>query len=128
MSRNIVHNGGPDDVMPWTNGTGSAVSAGSVVLLTNCIGIALVDIPAGAVGSVAVGGVVRDVPKATGHAWAQGEKLIWDVSASKFDYSGASPAAGDVTGGAVAWLSAASGDTTGVIKLTPGNTDVASSS
>ncbi|MGN6518757.1 MAG: capsid cement protein [Dokdonella sp.] len=124
MSKNIVHEGGPGSVMPWTNGTGSDVAAGAIVALKNCIGIALVAIANGAVGSVAVEGVVRDVPKATGHAWAQGEKLIWDVSVSKFDYSGATPATGDITGAAVAWLVAGSSDTTGVIKLTPGNTTV----
>ena len=121
MSRNIVHEGGPGSVMPYTNSTGSAIAVGAVVTLKHCIGIALVDIADGAVGSVAVDGVVRDLPKATGHAWAQGEKLVWDVSAGKFDYSGATPATGDITGGAIAWLVAASGDTTGVIKLTPGN-------
>jgi predicted RecA/RadA family phage recombinase len=124
MSRNIVHEGGPGTVMPWTNGSGSDVAAGALVKLANTIGIALADIASGAVGSVAIGGVVRDVPKATGHAWAQGEKLIWDVSVSKFDYSGATPATGDVTGAAIAWLVAGSSDTTGVIKLTPGNTTV----
>jgi len=121
MSKNIKHEGGPGSVMPWTNNTGSAVAAGAVVALKHCVGIALVDIANGAVGSVAVGGVVTGVAKATGHAWAQGEKLNWDVSASAFDYSGATPATGDITGGAVAWLAAASGDTTGDVKLTPGN-------
>jgi predicted RecA/RadA family phage recombinase len=121
MSKNMVHEGGPGSVMPWTNSTGSDVAAGAVVALKHCVGIALVAIANGATGSVAVGGVVRDVPKATGHAWAQGEKLNWDVSAGAFDYSGATPATGDITGAAVAWIAALSGDTLGVIKLTPGN-------
>lgn len=124
MSRNIVHQGGPDDVMPYTNVTGGDLAAGAVVKLKNSIGICLVAIANGAVGSVAVGGVIRDVPKVSGTAWLQGEKLIWDVSAGKFDASSATPATGDVTGGAIAWLAAASADTTGVIKLTPGNTTV----
>jgi predicted RecA/RadA family phage recombinase len=122
MSKNIVHEGGPGSVMPWTNNTGSDVAAGAVVALKHTIAIALVAIANGAVGSVAVGGVVSGVVKATGHAWAQGEKLNWDVSASAFDYSGATPATGDITGGVIAWLAAASGDTTGTVKLTPGNT------
>lgn len=122
MSNNIVHEGGPGSVMPWTNGTGAAVVSGAVVKLANSLGIALVDIADGATGSVAVEGVVRDVPKVTGAAWAQGEKLQWDVSASKFANSAATPATGDVTGGAIAWLAAASADATGTIKLTPGNT------
>lgn len=121
MSKNIVHQGGPADVMPWTNGTGAAVAAGAVVKAKHTIGIALVDIADGAVGSIAIGGVVSNVAKTTGVVWVQGEKLIWDVSASKFDTTAATPAAGDVTGGAIAWIAAASGDTTGSIRLTPGN-------
>jgi predicted RecA/RadA family phage recombinase len=122
MSRNIVHEGGPSDVIPWTNGTGSAVAAGAVVVLKHTIGIALVDIPNGAVGSVAIGGVISGVAKVNTTAWLQGEKLLWDVSAAKFDNSAATPATGDIMGGAIAWLAAGSSDTTGSIKLTPGNT------
>jgi predicted RecA/RadA family phage recombinase len=124
MSKNIVHEGGPGSTMPWTNGTGSDVAAGAVVVLKHSIGIALVDIADGDIGSVAIGGVVRDVAKVTGAAWLQGEKLQYDVSASKFAGSGATPATGDITGGAIAWLAAGSSDATGVIKLTPGNTDI----
>lgn len=122
MSRNIVHEGGPCTAMPYTNTTGAAIAAGAVVLLKHSLGIALVDIGVGAIGTVAIGGVVRDVAKVTGAAWVQGEKLQWDVSASKFAGSGATPATGDITGAAIAWLAAASGDALGVIKLTPGNT------
>lgn len=122
MSRNIVHEGGPSDVMPYTNITGVAIAAGAVVALKHSLGIALVDIAIAGIGSVAVGGVVRDVVKTIGAAWLQGEKLQWDVSATKFAGSGATPATGDITGGCIAWLAAASGDALGVIKLTPGNT------
>ena len=125
MSKNIVHEGGPGSVMPWTNGTGAAVACGALIKLANSLAIALVDIADGDTGSVAICGVVRDVPKVAGNTWAQGEKLIYDVSASALDHSGATPATGDVTGGAIAWLAAAAGDTTGTIKLTPGNTAIA---
>lgn len=123
MSRNIVHQGGPAGVMPWTNNTGSDVAVGAVVVLKHCLGIALVSIKNGAVGSVAVEGVVSGVAKVTGRAWAQGEKLVFDVDSGSgaFDNSTITAATGDVTGGAIAWLAAASGDTTGTIKLTPGN-------
>lgn len=124
MARNIVHQGGPADVMPWTNGTGSKVTSGSVVKAKHTIGIALVDIADGAVGSVAIGGVVSGVAKVTGGAWLQGEKLYYDVSASKFDNSAATPATGDIGGAAIAWIAAASADATGSIKLTPGNTSI----
>lgn len=122
MARNIMHEGSESDVMPFTNTTGSAITAGAVVKLKHAIGVALADIAVNATGSVAVEGVILNVPKVTGTAWAQGEKLVWDSSAGKFDGSAATPATGDVTGGAIAWLAAASADAVGVIKLTPGNT------
>jgi predicted RecA/RadA family phage recombinase len=124
MSKNIVHQGGPGSVMPWTNNTGSAVAAGALIIAANTVGVALVNIANGDVGSVAIEGVVSGVAKATGTAWAQGEKLLWDNSATKFDSGSATAAANDVAGGAIAWIAAASGDTTGTIKLTPGNTGV----
>lgn len=123
MSNNIIHEGNAGNVVTWTNG-GTAVLAGAIVVLTNCIGIALVDIANGASGAVAIEGVVSGMPKVTGNAWEQGEKLNWDVSAAAFDYSGATPATGDITGGAIAWAAAASADTTGTIKLTPGNSTI----
>jgi predicted RecA/RadA family phage recombinase len=124
MSRNIVHEGCESDVMPFTNNTGADIAAGAVVKMSHSIGIALVDIAQNATGSVAVEGVILNAPKTTGQTWAQGEKLQWDVSASKFANSAATPATGDITGAVIAWLAAASGDDTGVIKLTPGNTTV----
>jgi len=30
--KNIVHEGGPGSVMPWTNNTGNAVAAGALVI------------------------------------------------------------------------------------------------
>jgi len=128
MAKNIVHEGGPGSVMPWTNNTGSVVASGALVIAGNTIGVALVNIANGDVGSVAIEGVVSGVPKTAGHAWGQGEKVLWDSSAAAFDYRSATPAANDVAGGAIAWIAAASGDTTGTIKLTPGNTAVGADS
>lgn len=108
--------------MPWTNGTGSAVVSGQVVAVGNTIGIAVGDIAAGASGELAIEGVFSDIPKVTAAVFAQGEKLIWDASAAKFDDSAATPAAGDITGGAVAFVAGANLETTCTIKLTPGNT------
>lgn len=122
MAKNTVHQGGPSGVMPWTNNTGSDVAAGTVVVAKHTLAVTLVAIKNGAVGSVAVEGVFT-VPKVAGNAWAQGEKLIYDIDSGSgaFENSAATPATGDVTGGAIAWLDAASGDTSGVVKLTPGN-------
>jgi hypothetical protein len=57
--------------------------------------------------------------------FVKGEKLVFDVSAGAFDDSLASPASGDVTGGAVAWEAGANTETTCTVKLTPGNSAVA---
>lgn len=101
--------------------TAGAVAVGAVVPLQHGVGIAL----RAAAGSgetipVALEGSFT-VPKATGRAWVQGEKLVWDASTSTFDTTALTLATGDLTGCGLAMAAAASGDTTGVIKLTPGN-------
>ena len=121
MAKNYVTDG---KHLPWTNTTGSAVASGQVIALGHTLGVALVAIAAGATGSVAVEGVFT-VPKVSGAVFAQGEKLVFDVSANgglgAFDDSAATPATGDITGGAVAWEAGADGQTTTTVKLTPGN-------
>lgn len=108
------------DVLDWTNGTGSAVASGDVVEIKHALGVALTDIANGAVGAVAIEGCFT-VPKVSGAVWVVGEKLIWDTSANAFDDSAATPASGDITGGAIAMAAGADGETTAVVKLTPGN-------
>lgn len=123
MATNLVQE---DGVKLWTNGTGSAVSSGGVVVAGNMIGVALVDIANGATGSVdfTPGRVFSGIPKVTAAVFVVGEKLIWDTSAGKFDDSAATPATGDVTGAVVAWVAGTSSDTTCTIMLTPGNSTV----
>ena len=96
------------------------VTAGDVVLMGHTVGIALTSGVSGDTIAVGVDGVF-EVPKTTGSAWVQGNKLLWDVSATKFDVYGATPAAGDVMGAAVVAAAATSGATTGYVLLTPGN-------
>lgn len=94
------------------------ISSGDVVVIGNIIGVALVDIANGSTGSVAIEGVFT-VPKVSGAVISQGESLTYDVSASAFDDSSATPASGDVTGPpAVAVEDGASGETTLAVKLT----------
>lgn len=123
MAKNFVTEG---KVIPWTNGTGSAVASGQVVKVGHMLGVALVAIASGASGSVAVEGVFSGVPKVSGAVFVKGEKLVFDVSQGSgvgaFDDSSATPASGDITGGAVAWEAGSDGQTTCTIKLTPGNT------
>lgn len=108
------------NAISWTNG-GTAVSAGDIVKMSHMLGVAAVDIANGATGSVFVEGVFSAIPKVSAAVFAQGEKLIWDVSAGKFDDAAATPASGDVTGAAIAWVAGANAETTCTIKLTPGN-------
>lgn len=123
MAKNYESDG---NTIQWTNGTGAAVASGQLVKVgPSMLGVALVALANGATGSVAVEGVFSGVPKVSAAVFAQGEKLIWDVSANgalgAFDDSAASPATGDVTGGAIAWAAGANTETTCTVKLTPGN-------
>jgi len=99
MATNFVQDGG---VINYSN-SGSAISAGDVVVVGNQIGVALVDIAAtSGVGAVAMEGVF-DLPKVDAAVIAQGEGLVWDVSAGEFDDGSATPATGDVSVCCVAW-------------------------
>lgn len=123
MAKNYESDG---NTIQWTNGTGAAVASGQLVKVgPSMLGVALVALANGATGSVAVEGVFSGMPKVSAAVFAQGEKLIWDVSANgalgAFDDSAATPATGDVTGGAIAWVAGANTETTCTVKLTPGN-------
>lgn len=115
--RNFIEEG---EVKDWTNDTAGAVVSGQVVKMSHTLGIAVTDIAVGAVGAVRVQGVYR-VPKVTGAVFAVGEKLLWDVSAGKFDDAAATPATGDVMGAAIAWVAGANSETECIVRLTPGN-------
>ncbi|WP_367154658.1 DUF2190 family protein [Methylomonas sp. HYX-M1] len=116
MASNYVQDG---DIIDWANG-GAAVNSGDPVVIGSnsdaLIGIALVDIANGATGAVALEGV-WEVPKVSAAVIATGEYVMWDASAAAFDDNAATPAAGDVSDGAIAWESAGAGVTTIKIKL-----------
>ena len=95
LSTNYVQDGA---VIQHT-ASGSAITAGSVVVMGNVLGVALVDIADGSTGSVAVKGVFS-LPKVTGAVIAKGDSLTWDVSAGNFDDNAAVAASGDITGAA----------------------------
>lgn len=107
------------DVINYTP-SGADVSAGDVVELGHCLGVALTDIADGDTGAVAIEGVFT-LPKVSAAVFAVGEKLIWDTSAGAFDDSAATPATGDLTGAAIAVVAGANAETTCTVKLTPGN-------
>lgn len=107
MAQNILNQGDIVDLVAPTGGT----TAEKGVLIGTVVGIALSTAVAGATVSVAFSGVAL-VDKATGSAWTLGEKIYWDDTAKKFtDVSTSNTAAGFAT------AAAASGDTTGYIKL-----------
>jgi len=66
MANNFIQRG---SVVTWTNSTGSDVASGSVVKMVHTLGVALVDIPNGASGSVAIEGVFA-APKVSGAVFA----------------------------------------------------------
>jgi predicted RecA/RadA family phage recombinase len=111
----------PGEVIQWTNATGSAVAANAIVVIGHMLGVALEAIANGASGSVALEGIFSGVPKVSAAVFTVGEKLVYDVSAGAFDDSAATPATGDLTGAAVAWVAGANTETSCTIKLTPGN-------
>jgi len=84
MSNILVRDGG---TIEWTNGTGSDVDAGQPVDLTDRVGVALVDIANGAVGTVQCSGVFR-LAKKSGTSFAQGADVDWDVSEEQCDELG----------------------------------------
>ena len=98
--------------------SGADISSGDVVVLGQIIGVALVDIADGDTGSVGIEGVFT-VPKVSGAVIAQGESMVYDVSAGAFDDNAATPATGDVSGAAaVAAEAAGDGVTSFDVKFT----------
>lgn len=92
--------------------SGSAISAGSVVVVGERIGIAVTDIAATTgVGTLQMD-KVHELAKTTSQAWVQGDKLFYDASTSKLT----TVATGNVPAG-FAFEAAGSSDTTGLCKL-----------
>lgn len=117
MARNYVQ---PGNVIDYVASADKV--AGQVVVMGNTLGVCLVDIANGKTGSVAIEGVFQ-VPKVSAAVIAQGESLVWDVSANSgagaFDDNAATPATGDISGpAAIAWEAAGNGATTLKVKFT----------
>jgi len=120
MATNI-YNGSHQQVVQWTNGTGSAVTAGSIVVMgatgDAVLGVALGDIANGASGSVAYNCGVT-APKVSAAVFVAGESLVWDSSAGAFDDNQAVAATGDVSGACRAEVDGANTETTCSVWLT----------
>lgn len=62
---------------------GSNIASGDVVVIGNRVGIAIADIASGSSGAVKMVGCYS-VTKVSAQAWAAGDEIFWDASASKF--------------------------------------------
>ena len=71
MAQNHIQEG---KIMPWTNGTGSDVASGDLVVMNGIVGVASGDIANGAEGNVVIAEVF-EVPKATPLSIGQGENV-----------------------------------------------------
>lgn len=115
MTRTYVQ---PGRILDYTNAGVALIASGAVIVIGQTLGVALVDIAVGETGSVAIDGV-HSLPKVTTAVIQQGEPLLWDVSAGKFDAKSATPAAGDISGAAaLAFAAAGNGATELLVRLT----------
>jgi predicted RecA/RadA family phage recombinase len=110
----------PGEVILHT--AGANIASGRVVRVGKILGVALKDIASGATGEVQISGVF-EVTKVSGAVINAGENLVFDQSANgglgAFDDNAATPATGDVSGGAaVAWEAAGDGVTSMLVKFT----------
>ena len=98
----------PGNTMDYDN-TGAAIASDDVVVAGNLIGIAHDDIPATTgTGVLHIKGVF-ELPKVSAAVIAQGESVIYDVSAGEVDDNAATPAAGDINPCGVAMKAAGNG-------------------
>ncbi len=81
MAKNFVQNG---ENITWTNGTGSDVASGDLVVIGVRVGVALVDIADGDSGTVAMSGVF-EVPKEAALEISQGDLLYCDATSGELD-------------------------------------------
>lgn len=112
------------DTIPYANTSGSTIPSGRLVATGHTLGVAVADIPNNTTGTLRIRGRFR-APKVSAAVFAQGEKLVWDVSANgglgAFDDSAATPATGDLTGAAIAGTAGANTEIECDVILTPGN-------
>lgn len=113
MANNFIQ---PGKVLDYLNTTGESVASGQVVVVGALLGVALVNIAPGAVGSVQIDGVFS-VSKVAGAAIGQGAAVVYKADLQAFTVG--ATAAGDVSGAAaVAFAAADAGATQAFIKFT----------
>lgn len=111
MARNFIEDG---RVLQYLNNGGADIVSGEAVLVGKLMGVALVDIPVGASGSVVLERV-WELPKAAG-AVPQGAQLFWDPAAGALTTEAANGETDNVPAGK-AFATAAADATTVRIKI-----------
>lgn len=86
--------------MTWTNGTGAAVAAGTVIVVGTLVGVVLGDVANGAVGEVAID-EVWTLPKEAPLVISQGDAVYWDDTNDRIDKTNTNVYAGKAFAGAV---------------------------
>lgn len=119
MARNYL---GAATIMPWHNDTETLIKSGEVVVIGHSVGIAQTHIAPQDIGSVRLVGAFDDLPKLAGDTFTQGQVLAWSLSEREFTTS---PAEGDLLNVAIAWRSAAAGQTKCEAMLTPNTGSIA---
>jgi predicted RecA/RadA family phage recombinase len=100
----------PGEKITYTNGTGSAITSGSPVVIGSLVGVAMGDIADGATGEVLLEGVV-ELTKTTPLAIAQGDEVFWSTSTNKVTKTATDKPLG------TAHAAAGSSDTSAQVKL-----------
>jgi len=108
MARCFIQEGDTIDVVAPVGG----IKSGDVLALGDLVGVALIDGAVGDTVSVALEGAAS-LPKKTGEAWAQGQKVYFDPDAETFTTTESD---GLVWGG-WAFVPAVAADILGVVKL-----------
>ena len=116
MSKAFRHSGKAID---WTNDTGSDVASGDVVVVGHVLAVAETDIADTEAGSVSIRGVYEAACKSS-DVINIGDKLSWDVSASKFTNDIGTAATGDCSNCAIATSFSGVGNLLVEASLTPG--------
>ncbi|TQI66739.1 DUF2190 family protein [Clostridium sp. KNHs216] len=100
-------------IINYQNSTGSAIAYGDVLVLTGRIGVAVADIPNGALGSVELEGVF-EIPAESTPTLTVGQTVYWDATNSRV--TGTKPESGEIVAGIVVEPKTAA-ESTALVKL-----------
>ena len=102
--------------LTWTNGTGSDVAAGQMVIVGSMLAVAFVSIAQSEEGELSIEGIY-ELPKNAADVITQGMALTHDVANAVLRDSSYTALAGDVVGSVIAESDAAGTTTTVRVKV-----------